>query len=157
LAIHTRLSLFSSTRARKNDEWKLAVIEHRKRWKGRSFREFDHVYRCRLGPPELSIEIYVVFECRLGVITNEHIDQFYEKLINEFEFRDWATGGLKSNVIPVVIGGKTAHGSAFAKARKQGIRVVLHTSVEDILSRLKGERVSLYKVIQQSIRGNGND
>lgn len=28
----------------------------------------------------------------------------------------------------------TAHSSAFRKARKQGIRVVLHTSVEEILS-----------------------
>jgi hypothetical protein len=134
----------------KNNEWKLEVLEHRKRWKGRNHREFDHVYRCRLGPPELGIETYMVFECKSGVIKSYEVDQFYQKLVNEFEFRDWATGGLKSNVIPVMIGGKTAHGSAFGKARKQGIRIVLHTSVEDILSRLKGERISLYKVIQQS-------
>jgi len=72
-----------------------------------------------------------VFECKSGVITSERIDQFYQKLIDEFEFRDWATRGLKSNVIPVVICGKTAHGSAFRKARKQGIRIVLHTRLPE--------------------------
>jgi hypothetical protein len=60
-----------------NNEWQLAVIEHRKRWGGKSGKEFDHVYFCRLGPQELAITIYLVFECKAGFIQTKDMDEFY--------------------------------------------------------------------------------
>src|SRR5437870_13640289 len=30
------------------------------------------------------------------------MDEFYQKIINEPEFRNWSTGGHKSNLIPVI-------------------------------------------------------
>jgi len=120
------------------------------RWRGRSGKEFDHVYRCRLGPKEFGIEIYVVFECKAGFIKAYDIDFFYQKLINEHEFKDWSAGGLKKNVIPIIVGGKSAEGGAFAKASKQGMRIILHTSIEDVMGRLTGEYVSIHEIMKEA-------
>jgi len=71
--------------------------------------------------------------------------------VNEPEFRDWATGGMKKNVLPCMIGGKTAYESAIKKAMQQGIRIILHTSLEEIVDRLTVEKKTVYKIIKEAL------
>ena len=133
----------------KNSEWQLRVIEHRQNWRGRSNKEFDHVYVCQLGPKELNLTQYIIFECKSGTITNAHIDEFYQKAINEPEFRNWATGGIKSNIMLVLVTGKTAEKTAIQKASKMGIKIVFHTQMEEILARLTGKpKITFYKIVK---------
>ena len=90
------------------------------------------------------------FESKARFVTSKEMDEFYQKIINEPEFRKWSTGGHKSNLIPVILAGKTAESSAFQKASRMGIRIVLHTSVEDCLERLLGQRETFHKIISRA-------
>jgi len=133
----------------KNSEWQLRVLEHRQRWKGSSHREFDHVYVCQLGPKELALQVQIIFECKAGFIRGEDVDEFYRAVINEPEFRNWQSGGQKCNLVLVLVGGKSADAIAFKKASRMGVKIVLHTSVEDVMERLTCLKESFYKIVRQ--------
>jgi hypothetical protein len=50
-----------------------------------------------------------------------------------------------------VVGGKTAEKAAFKRAAQQGIRIILHTSLEDIVARITGERKTIYKIFKEAL------
>ena len=131
-------------------EWNLNVVEHRTRWRsmpgpGQAPREFDHIYRCVLGPQELAISTYLIFECKAGLITSENVDEFYRAVSNDPEFRNLQSGGHKANVILVMLTAKTAEPLAFKKATRLGIHIILNASMADVKGRLTGERETFYK------------
>lgn len=131
--------------------WQLGMVEHRQNWKGRSGHEFDHVYACRLGPMQIGLDLTIVFECKAGFISVNDVDSFLESLVAESEFRNYATGGLKQNVLPVMLTGRRAENSALIKAKKIGIRIVLHTSMEDVIAELKGQpRKTFHRILKES-------
>jgi hypothetical protein len=98
------------------------------------------------GPPELAISLYFIFEMKAGFISTSDVDIFYSKVINEPEFRNYATGGAKNNAIMIMVGAKTAEPNAFRKAAQMGLKIILHTSVEDVVERLTGDDTSFFKI-----------
>lgn len=121
----------------KNHEWQLRVIEHKERWRGQSGKEFDHVYVCTLGPREFGIRVYLIIESKAGILTTRDVDEYWRKLINEPSFRNYEDGGIKTNVIPIIMIGKTAESAALEKCRRRGIRVVFRTTTQDVYLRLQ--------------------
>ena len=135
----------------KTRSWRLRVAEHRQNFRGRSGREFDHVYTCTLGPDELDLDLTIVFECKAGMITSNDVDEFYRALANEPEFRNHQMDGIKSNLRPVMLSGQTAEKAAFEKAARIGIKIILHTSLEDTIARLMGRpRKTFRKILAES-------
>jgi len=106
-------------------------------------------FECRIGPKELAIRLYVVFESKGGLVKSQDVDDFYQALVNEPTFRNWQTGGLRANVIPIILGGKTAEKIAFKKAGRLGVKIVLHTGMEDVIARLTGKRETFYKILKR--------
>ena len=129
-----------------HNEWQLRILEERKKWRGQTLREFDRIFRVGFGPPELAISLYFIFEMKAGFISASDVDIFYSKVINEPEFRNYATGGAKNNAIMIMVGAKTAEPNAFRKAAQMGMKIILHTSVEDVVERLTGDDTSFYKI-----------
>ena len=126
----------------KKGEWKLTLLKHEVRWKGSSKTEFDHVYEYLLGPPEFDLKITMVVENKAGILTTRAVDQFYSKLINEPRFRNWETGGLKTNVIPVFAVKGGAEKQALQKCTKMGIKVIFDEPLKQTLHRLTENRQS---------------
>jgi hypothetical protein len=133
-----------------HDEWRLKILEARRKWKGSSKREFDRIFKVSLGPPELAISLYLIFEMKAGFISTSDIDTFYSKVINEFEFRNFATGGAKNNVMMIMVGAKSAEPNAFKKAAAMGMKIILHTSIEDVMERLTGDNTTFYKIAKRT-------
>ena len=129
-----------------HNEWQLRILEERKKWRGQTGKEFDRIFRVGFGPPELAITLYFIFEMKAGFISASDVDIFYSKVINEPEFRNYATGGAKNNAIMILVGAKTAEPNAFRKAAQMGMKIILHTGVEDVMERLTGDDTSFYKI-----------
>ena len=132
----------------KAGEWKLKVVDVKRRWIGSSRKEFDRIYEVIIGPPELNINVKLVFEAKSGVLQSSDIDDFIEKLVAEYTFKDHQTGGIRKDVIPIIVVGKTADKKALEKARKHGIKIVFRTQLEDVASRLLGERITFAKYMK---------
>ena len=123
----------------KRNEWQIRVLEHKERWRGQSGKEFDHVYICTLGPKEFAIRVYIVIESKAGILTTQDVDEFWRKLINEPKFRNFEDGGIKVNVIPIIIIAKRAENIALEKCSRRGIRVIFKSSTEEVFDRLSEE------------------
>jgi hypothetical protein len=128
------------------NEWQLRILEERKKWRGVTRREFDRIFKASLGPPELAIALYLIFEMKAGFISASDVDIFYSKVINEPEFRNFATGGAKNNAMMILVGAKSAEPNAFKKAASMGMKIILHTSIEDAMERLTGDGTTFYKI-----------
>jgi hypothetical protein len=51
-----------------------------------------------------------------------------------------------------MLSGKTAESSAFKKASQMGIRIVLHTALEDLIAKITGtEKVTFRKIAQKAV------
>ena len=132
----------------KAGEWRLKVVDVKRRWIGSSRKEFDRIYEVIIGPPELNINVKLVFEAKSGVLQSSDIDDFIEKLVAEYAFKDHQTGGIRKDVIPIIVVGKTADKKALEKARKHGIKIVFRSQLEDVASRLLGERITFAKYMK---------
>jgi len=128
------------------NEWQLRILEERKKWRGITRREFDRIFKVSLGPRELAIALYLIFEMKAGFISASDVDIFYSKVINEPEFRNFATGGAKNNAVMIMVGAKSAEPNAFKKAASMGMKIILHTSIEDVMERLTGDTTTFYKI-----------
>lgn len=131
-------------------EWQLSVLEHRERWRGQSGKEFDHIYVCRLGPKEFGITLYVVIECKAGILTNEMVEEFWRKVINEPMFRNFEDGGLKTNTLLILMIGRTIENkTVLEKCRRKGIRVVFRVAMQDTFLRLTGQKIDYDKILRE--------
>ena len=91
-----------------------------------------------------------MIECKAGILTSHDVDEYWRKSINEPEFRNYEDDGLKANVKPYLIIGKTIRSRAvLKKCRRRGIRVVLRTDLQDAYLRLTGQKINYKEIFKK--------